>query len=149
MKRRGRWVDSLGKPPSSVEPRFPPHLASLLSGRSSPCASRPAAPGQSRLRNGGLLPAPSASATPGPGLNSPSSRGAPAGGSHAIGRAEGRERRQGGGASTAQRGLIPTHSSHQCVVPLNPREPPSPKALLHFAEHELMRKKILLGRGQP
>lgn len=134
-------------PPS---PGVPPHPAILLRGRSSPRASRPAAPGQSRLRNGGSPCCPGLCHPPGPGLRFPRRPGSPASpGSPAIGRAAGRERRQRGGVSTAQRSLIPPHSSHQCVVPLNPREPPSPEALLHFAQHELMRKKILLGRGQP
>ncbi|XP_056342933.1 transcription cofactor vestigial-like protein 2 [Oenanthe melanoleuca] len=42
-----------------------------------PRASRPAAPGRSRLRNGGLLPAPSASATPGPAAEIPPAAGEP------------------------------------------------------------------------
>lgn len=44
---------------------------------------------------------------------SPAGPGAFAGGSRAIGRERGRERGQGGVVISAQRGLIPPHSSHQ------------------------------------
>lgn len=144
----------LHKPPSSAEPRVPPAPRQPtawpeLPLRLPPRCSRavPAGTGVS------LLPPPLP--PPAPGLKFPQRPGRPsspgefAGGSHATGRAEGRGRRQRRGVSAAQRGLIPPHSSHQCVVPLNPREPPSPEALLHFAEHESMRKKVLLGGGQP
>lgn len=145
-----RWVRP-HRPPTPGSPRTPP--ASCLAG-APPAPPAPLLPGSPGCGAGvSLLPLPLTPARPGaetpPAPGSPSSAGVFAGGSHALGRAEGRERRQGGGVSTAQRGLIPPHSSHQCVVPLNPREPPSREALLHFAEHELMRKKILVGRGEP